>query len=106
LANELGNISSRVAIIEGQSPGTAQSSTIAQEQSLPTTHSVPSSETEQSLLIQAVGSEQSLHNVEDRDTADGAEPQNEDSSREETSSNTRAWDERVDHPDYNEQIFW
>ena len=104
LANELGRISSRVAVIEGQSLSAVRTSTTTQEQSLPTTQSVPSSKTEQS--FPGGKEQQSLLTVEDHDTADRAEPQNVDTSREETDPASRGWDERDDVPDYNKQVFW
>ena len=106
--DELGNISSRVAVIEGQSPSTLQTVTAAREQSLPTTSIVLSEE--QSLLSELSQTEQhSLLNVDARDTADGAEPHTEDIPHEETdpTTATRDWGEREEEvPGYNQQIYW
>ena len=102
--DELGNISSRVAVIEGQSPSTLQTVTAAREQSLPTTSIVPSEE--HSLLSEPSQTEQhSLLNVDVRDTAEGAE----DIPHEEADPTTATcdWGEREEEvPDYNQQIYW
>ena len=103
---ELGRISSRVAVMEGQSPFVQTGS--GPEQSL---HSTPSNaHTEEQSLPTVTTQVERQSPLDDRVRADGAEPHTEDTSAyERPVTQTRDWGEDEDEDeaiDYDQQVYW